>query len=278
MKRTSVIVATLCTIAVCFSACKENRFKGYEKTETGLYYKFKERNPEGRQPQLGDFVFMTVSCYSDNDSINPFMKFENREIMDALTASVHQGDIYEAYALLKEGEEAEFVIKADSFFFAMSGQVPPMVKSEDVLFFTIKMNKIKSMDDFEQEEEAAIKNYITENNITVEPTESGLYYIETEKGKGTKVEEGKSVKIHYTGKFLDGTVFDSSVERGEPIAFTVGTDPMIAGFVEGVQLMKKGGKATLILPSNIAYGKSHPSAPIPPFTPLLFEVEIVEVK
>ena len=274
MKRTSVIVATLCTIAVCFSACKEKKFKGYESTESGLYYKFKEKNPEGKQPQMGDFLFMTVSYYSDNDSVP---KFESREIMDVMNESLYMGDLYEAYSMMREGEEAEFVIKADSFFYYFMRQIPPMITAENVLYFTIRMDKVKSTEDFEVEEAAAIADYVTENNITVEPTESGLYYIETEKGKGKKVVMGDSVRVHYTGKFLDdeGTVFDSSV-GGEPLAFRLGINPMIEGFVEGIMLMNKGGKATLILPSDIAYGISHPMSPIPPYTPLLFEVEVVE--
>jgi len=276
MKRTSLLVATLCTAAVFFSACKEKKFKDYEQTETGLYYKFKERNPEGKQPQVGDFLFMTLSYYSDNDSIP---KFESREIMDVMNESMYHGDLYEAYSMLKEGEEAEFVIKADSFFYYfMRGQIPPFITAENVLYFNIRMDKVKTMEDFEYEEEVAIKNYITENNISVVPTESGLYYIELEKGKGKKVVMNDSVSVHYTGKFLDGTVFDSSVGKGDPITFSVGKDPMIEGFVEGILLMNKGGKATLIIPFDIGYGMSHPMSSIPPFTPLLFEVEIVDVK
>jgi FKBP-type peptidyl-prolyl cis-trans isomerase len=278
MKRISLVVAVLCTVAIVFGACGDKRFKGYKKTETGLYYKFneKERKPEGQQPQMGDFLYMTVSYYSDNDSIP---KFESREITDMLGESMFSGDIYEAYAMLKEGEEADFIIKADSFFYAMGGgMIPPYITPNDLLFFTIKMNEVKTMDDFISEEDEALKNYITQNNITVEPTASGLFYLETEQGKGAKVENGKEVSVHYTGKFLNGQIFDSSVQRGEPISFTIGTDPMIQGFVEGVLLMRQGGKATFLLPSDIAYGVSHPSAPIPPYTPLLFEVEIVDVK
>ena len=276
MKRTAFIVATLCTIAVCFSACKEKKFKGYEQTETGLYYKFKERNPEGKQAQKGDFLYMTVSYYSSNDSLP---KFESREIMDVMSESLYKGDLYEAYSLLKEGEEGEFVLQADSFFYYFMRQIPPNVTSEDVLYFTIRMDKVKTMADFEEEEEVAIKEYVTENNITAEPTESGLYYIETVKGKGKKAEMGDSVRVHYTGKFLDGTVFDASVGNGknEPLSFVLGVNPMIEGFVEGVSLMNKGGKATLILPFNIAYGMSHPMSAIPPFTPLVFDVELVDV-
>ena len=275
MRRISLALLAALSVIICVYACGDKRFKGYEKTESGMYYKFKERNPEGKQPKMGDFLYMTVSYYSDNDSIS---KMEPREMVGALDEPMFKGDVYEAYSMLKEGEEAEFAIKADSFFhYYMGGMIPGYITEKDVLFFTIKMDKVKTMDDFEQEEKEAINNYITENNITVMPTESGLYYIETEKGKGKKVEQGNKVSVHYTGKFLDGTVFDSSIPKGQLFSFTAGVDNMIKGFTEGVLLMNKGGKATLILPSSIAYGESHPAAPIPPFTTLLFEVEIVEV-
>jgi hypothetical protein len=276
MKRISLVITVLCTIAIVITACGDKRFKGYEKTDTGLYYKFKERNPEGKQPQMGNFLFMTVSYYSDNDSVP---KFEAREIRDILRESLFVEDIYAAYAMLKEGEEAEFIIKADSFFYYMGGgQIPSFITSENVLFFTIKMEGVKTMEDLKIEEEESLKNYITENNITVTPTASGLFYIETEKGKGAKVEDGKTVSVHYTGKFLDGELFDSSIQRGRPISFTVGVEPMIPGFIEGILLMNKGGKATFILPSEIAYGMGDQSSLILPYTPLLFEVEIIDVK
>ena len=278
MRRISVSLLAALTVIVCVCACGDKRFKGYEKSETGMYFKFKERNPEGKIPQMGDFLYLTVSYYSDNDSIQ---KLETREMVGVLDEPLFKGDIYEAYAMLKQGEEAEFVIKADSFFFYYMGgnmgrPIPSYITEKDVLFFTIKMDNIKTIDDFAREEEEAIADYITENEITVKPLPSGLYYIETEKGKGKKVEQNSKVSVHYTGKFLDGTLFDSSIQRGEPITFTVGLDPMIQGFTEGVTYMNKGGKAIFILPSDIAYGDG--GGRFPPFKTLMFEVEIIEVE
>jgi FKBP-type peptidyl-prolyl cis-trans isomerase len=120
-----------------------------------------------------------------------------------------------------------------------------------------------------------LANYIAEQKITVTPTESGLYYIETLKGKGAKAEEGKQVTVHYTGKFLDGTVFDSSVERGVPYSFKLEKYATIEGFSEGILLMREGGKATLILPSEIAYGDG--GGRFPPYVSLIFEVELIKV-
>lgn len=109
-------------------------------------------------------------------------------------------------------------------------------------------------------------------------TDSGLEYIELEAGTGTQAEAGKTVSVHYTGKFQDGRVFDSSVSRGEPITFKLGVGQVIKGWDEGISLMKVGGKAQLIIPSNLAYGERGAGGVIPPNATLVFDVELVDVK
>ncbi|HAH58176.1 MAG TPA: peptidylprolyl isomerase [Bacteroidales bacterium] len=121
-------------------------------------------------------------------------------------------------------------------------------------------------------------SYIKKNNITVKPTASGLYYIETKAGSGEQVVSGKTVKVHYTGTLLNGQKFDSSVDRGEPIEFVLGQGQVIQGWDEGIAMMKEGGKARLIIPSNIAYGPQGRMPTIPPNSTLVFDVELIDVK
>jgi FKBP-type peptidyl-prolyl cis-trans isomerase FkpA/FKBP-type peptidyl-prolyl cis-trans isomerase FklB len=144
-----------------------------------------------------------------------------------------------------------------------------------VLSFSCKQNKDLSSKDAETQ---SIEKYMKDNKIkNVKPTSSGLYYYETQAGTGKQATKGSIVKVHYTGKFMDGKVFDSSVERGEPIEFTLGVGQVIKGWDEGIALMKVGGKATLIIPSKLGYGAKG-VGPIPGNTPLIFDVELVEVK
>jgi len=108
-------------------------------------------------------------------------------------------------------------------------------------------------------------------------TQSGLEYIEIESGSGAQAEKGRIVSVHYTGKFQDGKVFDSSHSRGEPISFPLGTGSVIKGWDEGIALMKVGGKAQLIIPPNLAYGESGAGGVIPPNATLIFDVELVSI-
>jgi FKBP-type peptidyl-prolyl cis-trans isomerase len=108
-------------------------------------------------------------------------------------------------------------------------------------------------------------------------TASGLEYIEVEAGSGTQAEAGKTVSVHYTGKFQDGGVFDSSIPRGEPITFKLGAGNVIKGWDEGIALMKVGGKAQLIIPPALAYGERGAGGVIPPNATLVFDVELVSV-
>jgi FKBP-type peptidyl-prolyl cis-trans isomerase len=109
-------------------------------------------------------------------------------------------------------------------------------------------------------------------------TQSGLEYIEVEAGTGAEAAAGKVVSVHYTGKFQDGKVFDSSIPRGEPITFPLGKGSVIKGWDEGIALMKVGGKAQLIIPPNLAYGENGASGVIPPNATLIFDVELVSIK
>ena len=119
--------------------------------------------------------------------------------------------------------------------------------------------------------------FLTENakREGIKVTESGLQYEVLESGKGDSPKASDNVEVHYTGKLIDGTVFDSSVARGEPAEFPV--NGVIPGWIEALTLMPVGSKWELTIPQELAYGERGAGASIPPFSTLVFEVELLEI-
>ena len=130
-----------------------------------------------------------------------------------------------------------------------------------------------------------------ENGITAKPNADGVYIIVKKKGTGAKVATGKEVSVNYTGRLLDGTMFDTSVEgdarsgeiynkdrKYEPMTYVVGRDRLIPGWEQGVMGQPAGTVLQLVIPSAQAYGPRGAGNMIPPYSPLVFDIEIVSVK
>lgn len=122
------------------------------------------------------------------------------------------------------------------------------------------------------------EKYLAENakNEGVITTASGLQYKVLKEGTGKSPKATDNVKCHYEGFLTDGTLFDSSIQRGEPATFPLGG--VIKGWTEGLQLMKEGGKTRFFIPYNLAYGEAGAAGSIPPYATLIFDVELIEVK
>ena len=126
-----------------------------------------------------------------------------------------------------------------------------------ILFISLNFYSCKVNEDVVtfQDELDILNKYLLDNNITTIPTNSGLYYIELLEGSGEDADDGDTVTVKYTGKFLNGLLFDSGT-----FSFTVGKGEVISGFDKGIAFMKEGGKARLIIPSNLAYGSTGQNA------------------
>jgi FKBP-type peptidyl-prolyl cis-trans isomerase len=128
---------------------------------------------------------------------------------------------------------------------------------------------------YEKEERQSIANYLSSSSVEFTKEPSGLYYYESLAGTGEPPAVHDTAYVTYTGKFLDGTTFDTNVGK-TPFSFPVGEGYVIAGFDEGIMYMKLGGKALMIIPSNLAYGSTGYYT-IGGFTPLLYEVELTKI-
>jgi len=286
MKSKITSILTLTLIATLFLAC--SKYPGYKKTDSGLYYKFYTKSDDTLKPKINDIMKLYLS-YGTKDSL---LMDGKEEFLLQLTEPQFKGDINEALAMMSKGDSASFIMPADSFFKKIVHMpLPDFIDSTEMLYFNAKMLDFFTQEEFikrmneenalkEQQEMANLTEYLKNNEITIQPTESGLIYVEIKKGTGPQATQGKKVKVHYTGTLLDGTKFDSSYDHPDqqPLEFTIGEHRIIPGFEEGVSLMRKGGKARLIMPSKLAYG-SRPAGPnIPAFSTLIFEVELVDVQ
>jgi FKBP-type peptidyl-prolyl cis-trans isomerase len=128
-----------------------------------------------------------------------------------------------------------------------------------------------------ENQEKDIQKYIAEHKLQMTKTASGIYYQFVLKGFSRRPVKGDSVTLHYTGYYLDGRVFDSSLQRDQPYTFKIGTDAILQGWNEALQLMSIRDKLLVIIPYQLAYGEKGGSG-IPPFTPLVFELELLGIK
>lgn len=158
----------------------------------------------------------------------------------------------------------------------------PSIKEEDMktILMAYEQKIRKEMEEKQKKAAAdAVSKgaaYLAENakKPNVKTTASGLQYEVIKEGTGAKPTATSTVKVHYEGKLVDGTVFDSSIKRGEPVSFPL--NQVIPGWTEGVQLMSVGSKYRFVIPANIAYGEQG-GGPIPPNSVLTFEVELLEI-
>ncbi len=281
-------------IVAGMASCGFINNKDFQETESGIKYYFHESGGT-ENAVLGDILSLNM-MYSIRDSV----LFDNRDmgmpVYLPMMDSQYPGDIYECLGMMAVGDSATFKINAADFYLYTAGMMdlPPFVEEDSEMVFNIKL--LQAMDEeayfleeqrmmeeqmaedllrAEQEEDLMLE-YLAAEDITVAPTASGLYFVETEKGDGPKVESGDMVYVHYEGRLLDGTVFDSSYDRGEPLEFVVGQGWVIPGWDEGITMMHVGGKATLVIPSHLGYGDKGAGPMIPAYSTLVFDVEVVD--
>lgn len=289
----------IAALVVGVTACKNSPYKGYEKTETGLLYKFHLQNNDAKKPAIGDFAHMEISYFTDKDSLLFSSQKYGSKFVIKVDEPVYKGDIMEGIAMMGIGDSASFLITADSFFVHnVGGMLPNDITPGSKIRFEIKLDRIQTLAELENEkkenariqsekEKQAIDAYLSENKITAQPLESGLIIVERVKGNGKKPQNGQKVKVNYTGKLLNGKVFDTSIEADakaagvynpqrqyKPFEFTLGAGQVIRGWDEGIAQLSVGSKATLIIPSSIGYGPQDMGI-IPPYSTLVFEVELV---
>lgn len=242
---------------------------------------------KGERIKTDDFVKLHISYRTEKDSL----LFDSHHQTGALTITVEQpsykGDLMDVLRLLTVNDSATFYTNADSLFGkSFNSPVPHFIRPGSLIAFSVKIVEVMSPaqmealtkaknDSLSKSEKKERDAFLASNGKKYLSTPSGLMYVINKEGKGSIPANGSTVVVNYTGKLLNGTVFDSSVDR-EPIEFAIGTGQVIKGWDEGIALLKEGSSATFVIPSDLAYGEvGAGQGIIPPFATLIFDVELL---
>ncbi|MBD1425046.1 FKBP-type peptidyl-prolyl cis-trans isomerase [Sphingobacterium arenae] len=285
--------------------------QNFKKGDGGLEYNI-VKDAGAEKAEAGDLLSVDMIVTSDRkDSLlQSTYDIGLPQIVNIAPDSIpglYAGDYNSMFKMLGEGDSAIFRLNLDTMA-AKTGQPKPEF-ADHYATFKVKVRKHFKKGDltdsamyaqvdeyFKAEietlktaEEGKLANYISKNKLEPKKTDSGLQYILKEEGSGNKAVVGDTVVVNYTGSLVSGTIFDTNdaevakkenvfnpMRQYEPIRFRVGHDPVIQGWTEGLQLLSKGSKATLLVPSSIGYGERG-GGKIPPYAPLVFDVELVDI-
>ncbi len=288
MKKQFVLFALVCLSAMMlFSSCTQ-KYPGYKKTQSGLYYKFHNRNTLATQPKLTDFLRVEMKCYLD-DSLYYDWRGTQHEVYTQLQKPIFAGDLQEAYAMMHVGDSASFYVKADSVAALYYDQDPNAVglTPEDYFRYEVKLAEVKTEDEFQSDIEKmkesmkaqskmALEEYIINNNINVTRENSGVYIIPLEKGNGRCPVKGERVELDFSASLLNGQLVGSTFNSPEKFSFVLGEGYTIQGWEEIVPKMHLGDRVKAIIPFDMAYGE-HSVGDIPAYANLVYDIKLLKI-
>jgi FKBP-type peptidyl-prolyl cis-trans isomerase len=301
-------------IALLFVSLFVAACSGSKETPSG--YKFNVvRKGDGVKIDSGKFVVMNLLFMDGKDSVWNDSKKNGFPAVIQMQGTVPKGDaVLEVIKMLSKGDSVVFKVPAKKLFENTFRQpLPFAVDSTSSFTFQIglsavlnqeEMNKLqielvaKQNEKMLQDQKAqlgkditAIDDFLKAKNVTAQTTASGLRYIITKPGSGENAKAGQQVKIDYLGYLLNGKYFDTSIESEakknnlytqgrpySPLELTVGAQQVIPGWEEAIQLMNKGAKMTVYIPSTLAYGNQRRGDVIAENSVLVFDMELIEVK
>ena len=282
MKYLNILVLTLMIISSC-----TDKEKVLDNGVKLTYFK----NGTGNLLENGELLELNIQ-YFDHEGNEQFNSEEPiLQQKDSLWENV---PFLNVLSNLKVGDSVFFQLSVDDFLGYIPGAEYPDSIGSELMSFYAGIQNIMSREEFENKQREQfekmkmnedqqlsidlelIDNYLKEKNIDAVKTESGLRYVIEKTGQGENAAPGDNVSVHYTGMLLDGEKFDSSLDRGDPLNFTLGQGMVIRGWDEGITYFNKNSKGTIYIPSSLGYGASGAGGVIPPNAVLVFEIELID--
>ena len=273
------------------AACGKNRV---QVTDNGLKYQIHEQSEGKRKGKVGDILTLHLTLLNNKDSILRDTHKEGTPFQMLLQVPPFKGSYEEGLTMLGKGDSATFYVSADSLFTRAMQPLPPGVQKGTDIGIAVKVLNVQTEDEYKKTQAAdyekqkgidakIIQDYLTKNGLTgkAQKTDAGVYYVVTQPGSGPTPQKGDVVQVHYTGKLLNGKVFEDSrtspQSGGKPAQFQLGVGMVIPGWEEGVSKLHKGEKATLVIPSTLAYGPRGNQV-IPANSVLIFDIELMTIQ
>ena len=286
-RKLNFILAALVMVA-SFYGCSKH--PGFKKTSDGLYYKFHVKSDDATKVERGMILELKIR-YSINDS-TLFNSADNpADFLIPLDSSTYKGDLYDALAMMVPGDSATFISSADSFFVKTirMSSVPDSAFIGKEIVFNIKMISAKTREELDAQRQAELAElklqdeslfdqFLIQRKIDVKPLESGVYYIEEVRGSGRKPAPGDMATVHFIVSTVNGDTLYSSYAQDRPMTWEAGKIFDNEGATEALNMMSKGTKAMVIVPSEQAFGEQGRGQMVAPHTSLIYELEMVDFK
>ncbi len=278
------------TIGLLNVSCDFSKYPDYSKLESDLYINLIEIGEKNERINLGDFIYLDIIYLTMDDSV-----FFKARRMFKLEDSPYEGSVNAAFMQLSEGDSANLIIDVKKFFtYTLHRDVPGFLEEEENMKINLRIKNVQTPGEYEKEKVLFLKwakefhlseidlitGYLRDNKIDIEPEPNGIYFLSWEKGEGPPVEKGKHIWLHYEGKFLNGKFVDSSKKRNTPLDFIYGNEMyLIKGLEYAVGKMHEGGKAMVLIPSELGFGASGSAlGVVPPYTAMIYVVEVLRVE
>ncbi len=301
MKKIGAFIAIAGGLSLLTTSCN-NQGTEMKVTEDGLMYRIIEDKPGDVYPQVGDYLqFHAKITIGDSVVTNSYEVGDGSPFPYVMNEVPYKAYFTYGFKLLTEGDSAIFYTPVDTM--KKYQQFDSWVKDTDTITYEVRLVSIQSKADFEADQkrkmdsmkrvmdsmnaiqigddDKSLQDYFAKNNIKPKKTASGVYYTIQKAGSGNNIQPGQSASVKYTGMLMDGTKFDSNIDPSfghtDPFQLVVGQGQVIKGWDDGLQMLKKGTKARLFIPSALGYGAMGSGNRIPPNANLIFDVEILDV-
>lgn len=283
-----------CVLSFCLHSCFDKKNDYISMSDAGFEYKYRIESKSQKFPQEDStLLFLQIRMFNERDSL----LFDSRSISSPFkeffrNPAPADEPLQHVYAMMQEGDSMSFLFNARDYYRRINPQnsfIDSFAEYEK-LRFEIKLEKIftedeilssfaKQMAEKKLEEEFLLAEYIERNYPAAVPTESGMYFIQERQGSGACAKPNNTIIAHYTVSYINGEPLYSTYTKVDPLKVQVNDPLLFPCLTEGLQKMRKGGRAIIIAPSKIAAGeKGDKAIGIAPYKTLIFDVELVSIQ